>query len=100
MRKYTRNDVEYSTWYSTWMKQLAQNYTEQELECMLYGASKDAKHSALQHLNAIAKSHSMSSNSQRRAQTRNVTAAAGDKAIAIRGAIEIHELFPEFARQK
>lgn len=66
---------------------------------MLYGASKDAQTSALQHLNAIAKSHSMSSNSQRRAQTRNVTAAAGDKAIAIRGALEIHELFPEFSKK-
>jgi len=41
----------------------------------------------------------MQSQSQRRAQTGNLTRAAGDKAIAIRGALEIHDLFPEHARR-
>ena len=32
MRKYGREDVDYETWYSPWMKQLALNYTRKELE--------------------------------------------------------------------
>jgi hypothetical protein len=40
----------------------------------------------------------MQSNSQRRAQARNVTAAAGQEAIYLRGALEIHTLFPEHAK--
>jgi hypothetical protein len=39
----------------------------------------------------------MSGQSARRAHARNCVAAAGDELIAIRGAIEIHELFPEHA---
>ncbi len=33
--------------------------------------------------------------SARRAHTKNIAAAAGDTAIALRGALEIYDLFPE-----
>lgn len=98
--KYTRDDVDFETWYSSWMKQLAKSYTVTELEAKLYGAKSEANRASKSHLRAIQRTHSMSSNSQTRAHARNVTAAAGDYAIALRGAIEIHKLFPEHARQK
>lgn len=93
--KYTRNDVDYDTWYSEWMKQLAKTNTLEELDAKLHGAKHEAKKAAAVHLRAIQKTHSMSSNSQARAQARNATAAAGDYGIALRGAIEIHILFPD-----
>lgn len=97
-RQYQRYDVEYESWYSTWMKQLAANYSKPELEGMLHGASKEAKKYAAQHLAAIEKSGSMQGNSSNRAASRVCVAASGEKATAIRGAIEIHELFPEHAK--
>ena len=97
--QYTRNDVDFETWYSSWMKQLAKSYTVKELEIKLYGAKSEAEKSSRNHLRAIQRTHSMSSNSQARAHARNITAAAGDYAIALRGAIEIHQLFPEQAKR-
>jgi hypothetical protein len=97
-RQYGRDDVDYATWYSDWMRQLARSYTRGELERMLYGASSEAAHSARSHLRAVQRSTSIGSNSQARAQARNATAAAGDYGIALRGALEIHDLFPEHAR--
>lgn len=96
--QYTRDDVDFETWYSAWMKQLAKHYTVAELEAKLYGAKKEASKAAVVHLRAIQRTHSMTSNSQARAHAHNVTAAAGDYAIALRGAIEIHKLFPEHAK--
>ena len=97
MRQYGRNDVDYGSFYSPWMKRLALSHTQAELERQLYGAQTEASKSAQSHLRAIDASHSMSGQSMRRAHARNVTAAAGDTAIALRGALEIHELFPEYA---
>ncbi len=97
--QYTRDDVDFETWYSSWMKQLAKLFTVEELESKLYGAKKEANKSSRSHLRAIERTHSMGSNSQARAHARNVTAAAGDYAIALRGAIEIHKLFPEYAKR-
>jgi hypothetical protein len=82
------------------MKQLAKKYLKNELETLYYGASNKVAKYAKQHLNAISKSSSMESNSQARAQTRNNVAASGEYKIALNGAIEIHDLFPEFARVK
>lgn len=98
-RQYGRNDVDYDTWYSDWMKRLAKDYSREQLERKLHGTKREAKRAAESHLKAIEASGSMQSNSQRRAQARNVTAAKGDEAIALRGALEIHELFPEHAHQ-
>lgn len=96
-RQYGRDDVDYATWYSDWMKQLARTYTRQELEARLYGASAEARRCAMAHFRAIEATCGMQSQSARRAHARNMTAAAGDTAIAIRGALEIHDLFPEMA---
>jgi hypothetical protein len=99
MRQYEREDVEYETWYSSWMKRLAKAHTKEELEAMYEVKKADANKAAYKHLKAIQKSHSMSSNSMARAHSRNCVAAAGEYAIALDGAIEIHDLFPEEAKQ-
>lgn len=97
-RQYGRDDVVYETWYSPWMKQLARLHTRAELERQLYGARRDAEADARSHLRAIEATSSMQSQSARRAHSRNVMAAAGDRAIALNGALEIHDLFPEHAK--
>lgn len=96
--KYGRNDVDYATWYTPWMKTLAKSKTAQELSEMLKDKGAEAKKAGASHLRAIQSTGSMQGCSARRAGARNVVSAAGDAAIAIRGAIEIHELFPEFAK--
>jgi len=98
-RKYGRDDVSYDTWYSPWMQRLAKSHTRDELVRMLGTAGDEAARAASSHLGAIARTTGMQSQSQRRAQTGNLTRAAGDRAIAIRGALEIHDLFPEHARR-
>lgn len=100
MRQYGREDVDYETFYGDWSKSLARQYTVSRLETMLYGKQREASKAAASHLRAIQRSASMTSNSAARAHGRNVTAAAGEAALAIRGAIEIHELFPEHAKQE
>lgn len=99
MRQYTREDIDYKTFYNPWMKSLAKTYNIAELEAKLYGAKKESEKASASHLRAIERTHSMQGNSQARAQTRNSAAASGDFALALRGAIEIHELFPEEAKQ-
>lgn len=99
MRQYGRDDVEYETWYSAWMKRLAKANTKPELEKMYSGKKVDAINAGVRHLKTIEKTGSMRGNSMARAHARNVCAAAGDYAIALNGAIEIHELFPEEAKQ-
>lgn len=95
MRQYGREDVDYETWYSPWMKQLARTYTREQLENRYCGASHDAERAARVHLRAIDATHSMAGCSARRAHARNVTAALGEEKIAIAGALEIYDLFPE-----
>ena len=97
---YGRDDVDYETWYSEWMKNLALLHTLPQLEQMLFGGRETARKTAQSHLRAVDATTSMHSQSQRRAQTRNSMAAASDLVLAIRGAIEIHVLFPEHARQE
>jgi len=100
MRQYGRDDIEYMDWYSNWMKQLAKKHSKKELSNLYNGTSLDIKKYAVQHLRAIEKTSSMSGNSQARAQSRNNVAASGEYRIAISGAIEIHELFPEHAKRE
>lgn len=97
-RQYGRDDVVFADWYNPWMKLLARTHTVAELESMLQGASADATKHAGQHLRAIQKTGSMTGNSSARAHARNNVAASGDKKIALQGALEIHELFPEHAK--
>lgn len=99
MIQYGRDDVDYETWFTSWSKQLAKNYTVAELEVQLYGIQVAGKKAAKSHLMAIDASTSMTGNSMRRAHTGNVAGACGDKAIALKSAITIHELFPEEAKK-
>ena len=100
MRQYGRNDVEYKDWYSDWMKRLARRYSYEELSEQYEIACGEAYKHGMQHLKAIQKSTSMTGNSQHRAQARNCVAASGEYKIALSGAIEIHELFPEHAKNE
>jgi len=99
IRNYGRDDVEYSTWYSRWMKDLARTKTRKELESLLGVSAKEAKTGAAAHLRAIDATGSMQGSSQRRAQTGNVVRAAGEYRIAISGALEIYDLFPEHTQE-
>lgn len=76
------------------------NYTRPELERRLGIASDVASRAAGAHLRAIQATTSMQSQSQRRAQSGNVVAAAGEEKIAIRGALEIYDLFPEHTKKE
>lgn len=96
-RKYGRNDVDYGTWYSEWMKMLARTKMRAELEKMLGVASASGRSASRTHLRAIERTGSMTGRSQARAHARNLVAASGDTQIAVRGALEIHDLFPEHA---
>lgn len=96
-RQYGRDDVDYQTWYSDWMKRLASTMTRSQIEEAIGVKSKEASAAARQHLSAVEATHSMGGQGQRRAQTRNVMAAAGEHKIALSGALEIHDLFPEYA---
>lgn len=98
-RQYGRDDVDYHTWYSDWMKRLAKHHTRAELEALLHGKESEVRSASRRHLSAIQDTSSMSGQSQRRAQTRNVVAAAGEYAIALRGALEIYDLFPEHTKE-
>lgn len=98
--QYGRDEVDYGSWYSSWSKALAKQHTVAELDRMLLGNRRSAVAAGASHLRAIDATHSMQSQSQRRAQTGNVVRAVGEAASAIRGAIEIHFLFPEHARCK
>lgn len=98
-RQYGRDDINYRTWYSDWAKLLAQTYTRPEIETRLGVTQCDLSKAAKVHHRAVSKSTSMTSNSQHRAQSRNVVAATGDLARALRGALEMHDLFPEYAKE-
>jgi hypothetical protein len=81
--QYTRDDVDYETWYSEHAKNLALLHTRAKLESFLGITSGAAHKASAQHHAAVKATTSMTSQSQ---------------LIAIRGAIEIHHLFPEHAR--
>lgn len=81
------------------MKMLARNNTRAELEVLLGIKTVEASRAAKQHLAAIDKSTSMSGNSSNRAASRSVVAATGDYKIALVGALEIYDLFPEFTKE-
>ena len=98
MRQYGREDVEFSEWYSKWSKDLAARHTRDDLEMMAGLSAHDARKASGAHLRAIDATGSMVGCSQRRAQTGNVARANGALGVAINGALEIHDLFPEHAK--
>ena len=90
-RQYGREDVDYHTWYSPHAKRLAIHNDVAELKRMLVEYKNGARHQAMINLNSNNRA------GYEAAQSWNATAADGDQAIAIRSALEIHELFPEHA---
>jgi len=42
-RQYTRDDIDFETWYSPWMKLLARSYTAEELQAKLHDAEAQAR---------------------------------------------------------
>jgi len=86
--------------YNAWSRQMAKIHSVKELEDMLYGASTDLTKSTASHLKAVEKSTSMQSNSQRRAQARNVVSGNWEKKNAIENALEIHRFYPEQAKKE
>lgn len=97
-RKYGRDDVDYHTWYSPWVKRLALSHTVPELQKMAGVAASEATRAAGTHLRAIKRTGSMQGNSMARAHSRNVVSAAGEKVLAAFAALEVHALFPEHAK--
>ena len=86
--------------YSTWAKMLAKNYTEKELLKKLNNCEKNRDRLSGSHLRAIDKTTSMSSNSARRASTRASMSSNYEEYMALKNAIEIKRLFPEFSKEK
>ena len=82
--------------YSEWSKQLAVNYTKDELQKQLTKCEMLTDKYAKSHLRAIERTTSMQSNSQSRAQTRNVVVANYERKLALKNAIEIINLFPDY----
>lgn len=98
-RQYGREDVSYDTWYSPWVKALALIHTRAELEQRLAVNRASAPAASHAHLAAIQATGSMQSQSQRRAQSGNLARALGEEASALRGALEIYDLFPEHTKE-
>ena len=82
--------IDFETWYSPWMKLLARSYTAEELQAKLHDAEAQARVAAKNRFRVIWHTHTLDS-------TRNISASDSDYAIILRGAIEIHRLFPEEA---
>lgn len=92
---YTREEVDYTSWYSEWSKRLAKTKSLQDLFGIYWSIEHKREGLRNSHHNAISKSTSMTSNSQHRAQTKNAMLGNMDYYFAVLGAIEIYELFPE-----
>lgn len=95
VRHYGRADVDYATWYSHWMRELALNYTRAELETRLWRNSKNLAKATAAHL----KTFRCNWGSSRRAHAMNAVEGASEERLAINGALEIYELFPEFTKE-
>lgn len=81
--------------YSDWSRLLAKTKTVQELEKEMGIANSKREKLAKSHFDAVKKTSSMSSNSQRRAQSRNSMVGNYEKYNAYKNALEIHEYYPE-----
>jgi len=81
--------------YSKWSHMLAMNYTRDQLNEKLNDLEGLSDQYAKQHREAIEASTSMSSNSMRRAHSRNNVSSNYEELNAINNAIEIHEFYPE-----
>lgn len=91
--------TDYETWYTPWMKQLALYYTRAEIERQLHGTNRATASAADAHHRAVSATTGMASQSARRARARQVVAGSGDRAIALRGALEIYDEHPQHTKE-
>lgn len=84
--------------YSAWSRQLAKNYSRAELEREVSKCDGARATLSNSHLNAIRATTSMTSQSQRRAQSGNAVAGNYERLRAHQDALEIHEFYPQHAK--
>lgn len=85
--------------YSQWPRTIAANYTKAEIEREINKCDSARGALGRSHLNAVNKTTSMSSNSQRRAQSGNVFRGNWEKMQAHIRALEIYEFYPEKTKE-
>ena len=81
--------------YSQFARLLARTKTKEEIIKEIKQINKELEKATKSHLKAIKQSTSMQSNSQRRAQARNLVAGLGERKMALENALEIHKYYPE-----
>jgi hypothetical protein len=79
--------------YSTWSRQIAKTKSAIEIEKEIKKLEGNRKKLSQSHLNAIKKTTSMTSNSQRRAQSRAIMTGNYEKLQAYKNALEILNTF-------
>ena len=99
MRQYSREDVDYTTFYPQYMKTLALTKTREELEKMIGIESGKLSKATKSHLLQIQKSTGMQARAQGRAQARGSVDCHSSRVRGAEGAIEIYDLFPEFTKE-
>jgi DNA repair protein RadC/predicted ABC-type ATPase len=85
--------------YNDWARRLAQTSTKEGIESRLTQLNGKKGKLAQSHLNAINKTSSMQSNSQRRAQTGNSVRANYEERNALENALEIYKYYPEKTKE-
>lgn len=83
--------------YSPWARQLAKTTSRKELQKELKLCDSQRERLSASHLKAIEKTASMSGCSSRRAATRNSMTGNYERFVAVKNALEIHDLYPEHA---
>jgi cobalamin biosynthesis protein CobT len=86
--------------YSRWSRQLAEQYSLEELEKEARKCQFLSDKYARQHLAAIEATSSMQSQAQRRANARNNCAGNYEKKRAYLDAIELHRYYPERCKKE
>jgi len=81
--------------YSLWSRQIARTTTKKEIKEVIGICDYNRKHLAASHLKALSKSTSMTSNSQRRAQSKNAMLGNYEKYTAYLNALELYEFYPD-----
>lgn len=82
--------------YNDWAKQIFKSQSIKEIKKVITECEFLSNKYSMQHLEAIQKTTSMQSNSQRRAQTGNNVKGNFEKKVAYKQALELHINFSEY----
>ena len=85
--------------YNAWGRSMAKQYDIDHLKRELAQVERETDRLEMNHLRAIQKTSSMTSCSQRRAQTRNSLTGNYERRVALKAAIEIYDKFPEHSKK-